>query len=178
MMQGIGSYSLQNLSVWSQAEVRAEISRFANEVAGANTDVNSHRNALIAAGANGTRFWNDWQVFLRDWAAYQARITAQGPALFATNSTSTISDLRMLADRYNALEPRFRDLTGVAASNRSGDSRASGFSLPFSETLGTGGSIALMAGSALGVTALVALAVLATQARALVMRNPRRRKRR
>lgn len=173
----MGAYSLQDNTIWTAAAVRAEIARFANEVSGTNTDVNGHRNALISAGADGTRFWNEWQTFLRDWASYQATRARVGPALIATNDTSAISDLRTLADRYNALEPRFRSLTGVAATARSNDTRPAGFSLPGSSVLGTGGSIGLMVGGVLGVTALVALAVLATQTRALVMRNPKRKRR-
>lgn len=174
---GLGSYSLADRTVWASAEVRAEIARFTNEVAGTNTDIGGNRNALISAGSEGTRFWNDWQAFLRDWSVYQANRARGRDPMIGTNFTSVISDLRTLVDRYNTLEPRFRSVTGISASARSRDSRSSGWSLPGSSVLGASGSIGLMVAGVLGVTGLVALAVLATQARALVMRNPRKNRR-
>lgn len=173
---GLGSYRMSSFSVWTSSEIQDEIRRFGNEVTGTSQDVDSHHNALIAAGADGTRFWTDWQVFLRAWNDYRAARTSDRVPAFGTTSTSAIVDLRSLVDRYNILEGRFRALTGIAATARSDDSRPPGASLP----LGAGGSLTLLVAGGIGVVSLIALAVLATQFRAItapLRRNKRRRRR-
>lgn len=176
--RALGSYTMSDYSVWSGSEVADEIRRFGNEVSGTNGDVGTNRNALISAGSDGTRFWNDWQIFMRDWASYQSERSRVGSPLFGTSSTSAIVALRALVDRYNTLEQRFRSLTGVTATARSGDSRPGAWmaNLPG----GPGGSLVLLVAGGIGVVALIATAVIATQARAITspLRRNRRRKRR
>lgn len=187
LARGMGAYALADRWTWSSSEVSDEIRRFANEVSATNGDVDTSRNRLISAGTSGSRFWNEWQIFMRDWNAYQAHRAQVGQAAFGTNFTSAIVNLRGLVDRYNPLEERFRSLTGVSATQRSQDTRTGSWlsMLPGSSVLGVGGSLGLIAAVGLGTVALVALAVLATQARAfaqpalsVMKRNKRRRRHR
>jgi hypothetical protein len=176
---GLG-YAMADYAVWTVAEIDDEIARFTNEVTATQGDVDTHRNALIAAGDAGTRFWNEWQVFFRDWSNYRSahpRSTGVSRAMLAQPN-----ELRALIDRYNALEPRFRALTGVTSTPRSGDTRARSVTQWFSDnTPAVAGGGALVA-LGLGAVALVAVAVIATQARVAlaplraVRRNRRRRK--
>lgn len=175
--RSLGSYSMANYSIWTGSELMDEVRRFGNEISGTNGDITTNRNALISAGSEGTRFWNDWQIFMRDWAAYQAMIAREGPPTLGTTSPT---NLRGLVDRYNTLEQRFRSMTGIAGTARSGDTRSAGLLSVFRDSpLGTGGTLALFAAGGLGVIALVSLAVLATQARAITapLRRNRRRRR-
>lgn len=176
---GLGTYTMADYTAWTSAEVRDEINRFTNEVNGTNSDVGTHRNALIAAGADGTRFWNEWQVFLRDWAAYQA--STRGGVTGGVFS-SAVTNLRTLVDRYIVLDGRFRTMTGVAPTGRSGDSRPTSWWSQATEAAGSAPGLLLAAG--LGVVGLIAVAVIATQARAFAQpalsamrRNTRRRRR-
>lgn len=173
----LGRYSISNYSFWTGSEVQNEIDRFTREVTALSNTVNSNRNALISSGSSGAQFWTDWQVFLRDWNAYLAHRQRVGPALFGTSSTSAIVDLRQLVDRFNPLEDRYRSLTGRTASSTSEDSRQPSLwtSVQSAATSGPG----LLAAAGLGVVGLVAVAVIAVQARSLlapVRRNPRRRR--
>lgn len=172
----LGTYTLSDISVWTGPEVRDEIARFSREVTSLNNDVNTHRNALIASGAQGSQFWTDWQVFLREWNAWAARDHA---VLWGASFTGPISELRRFVDRFNPLESRYRSTTGIVPSSSSADSRPPSWwsSVQSAATSGPG----LMVAAGIGVVGLVAIAVIATQARTMlapVRRNPRRRKRR
>ena len=182
---GMGTYAMQDLTTWNTTEVRNEIDGFSREVTATTNDINSHRNAIIAAGATGTRFWNDWQIFVRDLDAYRASHPRSGIPAINTAYTTYIAALVPLVDRYNDLETRFRSLSGVARSSSPADTRAgsvwSRLTTAAQDAAGSGPGLLLAAG--LGVVGLVAVAVIATQARAfaspaLAMRRNSRRRRR
>jgi hypothetical protein len=179
----MGSYAMQALAVWNDEEVRNEMDGFGREVTATSTDINAHRNALIAAGAPGTRFWNDWQIFTRDLTRYTASHPRSGIPMVNTAYTTYIAALVPLVDRYNDLETRFRALSGVERSSNPADTRAGSIWSRASEAASgaiTGGPGLLV----IGLVGVVAVAVIAMQVRAFaapalaaMRRNTRRRRR-
>jgi hypothetical protein len=175
----MGLFTMASYSVWTADERSDQLNRFFDAVQATDRDVQSHHNPIIRAGAEGTRFWTDWSTFLREYNSFQNRVNAAGSWGISTSSDAILTELRGFVDRYNALDARFRALSGVAATTTSLDSRSEGFSLPGSSVLGTGGSIGLMLAVGAGVIGLVAVAVIATQARGIaraVTANKRRRR--
>lgn len=164
---GMGLFTMASYSVWTADERSDQLNRFFEAVQSTDRDVQSHHNPIINAGAAGTRFWTDWSTFLREYNSFQNRVNAAGSWGISTGSDAILTELRGFVDRYNALDARFRAISGVAATTTALDSRSEGFSLPGSSVLGTGGSIGVMLLVGAGVIGLVALAVVATQARGI-----------
>jgi len=177
---GMGLFTMADYSIWTVAERTDQLNRFFDAVAATSADIDRNHNPIIAAGTSGTRFWTDWQTFKREYDAFTRRVNAAGSWGISSSSDPILVELRSFVDRYNALDTRFRNLSGISAVLTAGDSRPAGFSLPFSSTLGTGGSIGVMLAAGAGVIGLVALAVIATQARGIVrvasMTHNRRRR--
>jgi hypothetical protein len=170
---------MASYSIWTADERSDQLNRFFDAVQATNGNVSSHRNSIIAGGVAGTGFWTAWQVFMRDYDAFTQRVNRAGSTGLSTSSDAILVELRGFIDRFNDLEARFHSLSGVSAPPQS-DTRSQGFSLPFSSVLGTGGSIGLMVAAGVGVVGLLAVAVIATQARAVMhpLPNARRRKKR
>jgi hypothetical protein len=175
----MGLFTMADYSIWTANERSDQLNRFFDAVQSTDADVQGHHNPIIQAGATGTRFWPDWSTFLREYNSFQNRVNAAGSTGISTGSDAILTELRGFVDRYNSLDARFRALSGVTATTTSLDSRSHGFSLPGSSVLGTGGSIGLMLALGAGVIGLVAVAVIATQARGIaraVTGNRRRRR--
>lgn len=176
---GLGLFTMADYTIWTVGDRTDQLNRFFDAVQSSDADIENNHNPIIAAGATGTRFWTDWQTFLRDYDAFTASVNAAGSTGISGSGDPILVQLRSFVDRYNALDDRFRAISGIAATTTSLDSRSPGFSLPGSSVLGTGGSIGLMLAIGAGVVGLASLAVIVTQARSFsraVTSNRRRRR--
>lgn len=177
-MSALGRYEMRDYSVWTAQEVRDEWSRLEREVTATNSTVNGNRNSLISAGPSGNQFWTDWQLFMRAWQAGQLGYQRTSILPVNTSSSGIVVQLRQLADRFNALEARYTQLTGVSAPTQSEDTRgASWWSQVTSNPQAQG--LALITTLGIGAVGLVAVAVIVAQVRNImrpVTRNRRRRR--
>lgn len=152
--------------LWTPAARRDQATRVNLAVTSMIQSVNQARSRILATGASGEQFWNDWSQFKQSWQQFY------GPAMAGSGAWDlTQAALRQWTDRYNSLERRFAQATGVQPVATTEDTRSSSSATPY-----------LMVGA--GVVALIALAVIGTSiastlrpVTSALSRNRRRRRR-
>jgi hypothetical protein len=117
-MAGLGELVEPDLAFWTRPDINAWLANISDQVAAFARDVASIQSTLEGS-AEGRRFLSDWREFKGDWGRWYntyaspdliRRALAVSQDLFANESRSYIR-------RYNALEERYRTLTGRAPTS-------------------------------------------------------------
>ncbi len=158
---GMGRVDMPSYAFWTRSERVAQADLLNLQVQSTARSVDASRSRLVAAGAPGEQFYGEWNAWKAQWQQFYGpeRSSTLGP-----NPTT----LRTFVDRYNSLEERFIQLSGVTPTRTTTqDTRAQPGSV-----FGAGGmtfNTYLLVGA--GVIGVVSLAVLGTAVAATV-RSP------
>lgn len=176
-VHGIGELVEPDLSIWTPPDVVAWLANVSAQIASFARDIASVQSSLEGT-AEGSRFLGDWRTFKTQWGQWYNRYA--GPdairRALAVAGDPFGNESRSYVRRYNALEGRFRTLTGRAPT--------SVIELRESEEPSAARDInrGLMLWAVIGIAGIVGLGYLASNYAKIRMMsrlafNPRRRRR-
>lgn len=103
-MAGLGELVTPDRWFWMPGDIRAWLNQINEQIRALDNDIDTHRNALTSA-SGGARFISDFNAFQARWLRFNADA--------ASWWGNTVAAAQEYVNEYNALEQRFRSLTGI-----------------------------------------------------------------
>lgn len=102
---GLGELVTPDRWIWMPGDIRAWLNQINEQVRALDNDIETHRSAITTA-SGGSRFISDFDAFQGRWLRFNANA--------ASWWGNTVSAAQEYVNEYNALEQRFRTITGVS----------------------------------------------------------------
>lgn len=142
---GLGELTTPDRWVWMPGDIRAWLNQINEQIRALDNDIDTHRSALIAA-SGGQRFISDFDAFQTRWLRFNANA--------ASWWGNTVAAAQEYVNEYNALEQRFRTLSGVAPT------RSHVLSTDEAPSAIRSANYALMGWALIGITGVIGLGYL------------------
>lgn len=104
-MAGLGELVTPDRWIWMPGDIRAWLNQINEQIRALDNDIDTRRSAIVAA-SGGQRFISDFDAFQARWLRFNADA--------ASWWGNTVAAAQEYVNEYNALEQRFRAITGVA----------------------------------------------------------------
>lgn len=104
-VSGLGELVTPDRWIWMPGDIRAWLNQINEQIRALDNDIEAHRSTLMAA-SGGPRFVSDFNTFQARWLRFNADA--------ASWWGNTVAAAQEYVNEYNALEQRFRAITGVS----------------------------------------------------------------
>lgn len=102
---GLGELTTPDRWIWMPGDIRAWLNQINEQIRALGSDISERRSAIMAA-SGGPRFITDFEALRDRWLRFNANA--------ASWWGNTVAAAQEYVNEYNALEVRFRALTGAA----------------------------------------------------------------
>jgi hypothetical protein len=107
-LRGLGTLVAPDYSFWTADRRRAWLNQINEQVRAMDNDIDTNRSRILSA-TGGQRFLSDFDAFQARWLAYNSSV--------GTWFSGVADSSQQYVNEYNALEARYRSLTGTAPTS-------------------------------------------------------------